>query len=359
VILIALRDRRRKARPNAAAGATVLRPARRGIRATSGAAGAPRPLFSADDAIISALLIHLLPIVARKRPETWPSEALKVSQDLHRYFRRELTPFTSRIPSVMPELAGLDREELGVRLFARYVVEKMEVLACATGRYEPRQLRIESESHLRDALDRGQGAVLWCENSFSSSLLQKAAVAAAGYRVHHLSRPGHNLSSTRYGMRWLNPIVRKGENKYLAELILVDATNQLAVSRHIMQVLGENQVVSVTVNSEGSQAVSAPLFDGAVSVATGAPNFSLRSGAPLLPTLSYRDGQEYVVEIGEPISLAGMTREAACEYAVQELARRLDGFARAQPLDWCGWLRGAYSEPSGAGAGVSTGAGSE
>jgi hypothetical protein len=29
---------------------------------------------------------------------------------------------------------------------------------------------------------------------------------------------------------------------------------------------------------------------------------------------------------------------------VQEFARRVDAFARAHPLDWCGWRGGTYFE---------------
>ena len=353
LILIGLREwRRRVPDRNDGPSASVVRPAPRGPTEPGPAQPPADEWFSTDDAVLTALLIHLLPITLRTPPERWPAEALKASRDLHQYFVRELTPFTSRIPRRLPELRGRDSRELGIELFGAYLLEKMEVLACAMGRYDPVNLRVEGESHLREALDKGNGAVLWCENSFSSSLLQKAAIAAAGYRVHHLSRHGHNLSSTRLGMRFLNPIVRKAENRYLAEVFLVDGHNQMAVSRHILELLRANQVVSVTVINAGSQTVEAPLLDGVLSVATGAPHFAARGRAPLLPVLSYRDGNDFVAEIGAPIELQAMNREAAYEFAVQELARRIDAFVRLHPIDWCGWLRGSYIEAPAAAARV-------
>jgi lauroyl/myristoyl acyltransferase len=243
------------------------------------------------------------------------------------------------------EISGQNVKELSVSLFAAYVLEKLEVLASWLGRYRPSNLRLEGVSRLQEALKQGHGAVLWCESCNSSSLLLKATLESAGFQVHQLSRPGHNLSNTRFGMRFLNPIVRKAEDRYLAERILVDETNTLAVSRRIMDLLKDNGVVSVTVNSQGSQVIESPVLDGVLRVATGAPHFALRSGAPLLPLFSYRDGDEYVVEIGEPIPLAGMGRERAYEFAVGELARRLSDYVEEHPLDWCGWLRGGYSGP--------------
>jgi len=237
-------------------------------------------------------------------------------------------------------------QDLSVNLFAAYVLEKVEVMASALGRPRLSGLRLEGGAWLQDALNQGHGAVLWCENCFSSSLLLKATLASAGFQVHHLSRLGHNLSNTRYGMRFLNPIVRKAEDRYLAERILVDDSNQLAVARRIMERLKDNKVVSVTVGGQGHQAVESPALDGIVRVATGAPHFALRSGAPLLPAFSHRDGPDYVVEIGEPIDLTGMDRDSAYEFAVRDFARRMVGFVREHPLDWDGWLRGSYSEPA-------------
>jgi predicted LPLAT superfamily acyltransferase len=320
----------------------MVRPNRRG--APTDVKAPMHVLFDANDGVVSALLLHLLPIVLRNPPEAWPAKAREVSRDLHRYFRRELFPFTSRIPRRLTELAAMEPEALSLELFAAYVLEKMEVLACGFGRYDPTNLRLDGRGHLERALEAGKGAVLWCESSFSSSLLQKAAVASAGYRVHHLSRRGHNLSSTRFGMRFLNPIVRRGENRYLEEVILVDGANQLAVSRHIMEVLAGNGIVSVTVIPSGAQTLEAPLLDGTLSVATGAPHFALRGGAALLPVLSHRAGAHYVAQIGEPIELTGMAREAAYDHAAHELARRIESYIAAHPLDWSGWLRGPYTE---------------
>jgi lauroyl/myristoyl acyltransferase len=299
--------------------------------------------ISPDDALLSIMLLHLWRIAETKRRETWPAEARSFSRDLHESAGHLLGSFTSLIPPSLEQLSGLSLRDLRISLFAAFALEKLEVVAAARG-YRLDNLRLEGGERLQEALRQGHGAVLWVENSFSASLLAKAAVAQAGFAVHHLSRPGHNLSTTRYGMRVLNPIVRKAEDRFLAERILVDDSNELAVARHIMELLRDNQVVSVTVSSAGSQTVEAPALNGVIRIATGAPHFALRSGAPLLPVLSYRDGEEYVVEIGEPIVLAGMKREDAYAFAVREYARRVDAFARAHPLDWCGWRGGTYFE---------------
>ncbi len=308
-----------------------------------GRATASLPLFSTDDAVMGGLLIHLRSIANGKAPAAWPDEALKASRDLHRHFEGLVRPsFSSRIPGVLAELSGLEPRELSIRLFAAYLLEKIEVLAVSRGKYEPSGLRLEGESFIRVALSQGRGAVRWWENSSYARRLQKAAMAQAGFGLHHLSRAGHNLSSTRFGLRYLNPIVQGAENRYLAERIVVGDGSEVAASRRIMAVLKANEIVSVTVNSAGARVVEAPMLEGVLRVATGAPHFALASGAPLLPVICHREGSEYVVEIGAPIALSGLTREAAYAFAVEELARRIEAYVRRHPLDWSGWLRGAY-----------------
>lgn len=323
----------------------------RSKRASRGLVGEPRPapgprraLVNADDVLTTLLLLRLTWIVKKKQPQAWASEAMRLSRDLHSRFGKQLTPFTSRIPRRLEQISGLTIRELSIKSYASYALENIEVVASALRHPQPFRLRLEGESWLQAALSHGKGAVLWCEPCFSSSLRSKEALASAGFEIHHLSRPGHNFSNTRFGVRFLNAVVRRAENRHLRERIIVDDANQVAVSRRIMEVLRQNRLVSVTVTGLGSQVFQAPALDGVVRVATGAPHFALRSGAPLLPVLSYRDGEEYVVQIGEPIPVEGMSRDSACQFAVQELARRLDNFVQAHPLDWSGWLRGSYSE---------------
>jgi lauroyl/myristoyl acyltransferase len=289
------------------------------------------------------LLLRLLPVAYR--PEaTWPAETMAISRELLGSARKLLAPFTSRIPSRLPRLADKSPDELSLLLFASYLLEKVELLATWRRRWEPTNLRLEGAERVRDALALGHGAVLWCELSHSSSLLMKAALAGACFQAHHLSRPGHNLSRSRFGVRFLNAIVRQAEGRYVAERMIIDEGNQVTVARHILGLLRRNQLVSITVNGFGHQVPEVPVLDGVLSVATGAPHFALRSGAPLLPVFAYRDGSEYVVEVGPPIELDGGSRDAAYASAIAEFGLRLEAFVEQHPLDWSGWLRGSYSE---------------
>jgi hypothetical protein len=301
-------------------------------------------MISGDDPAIAFLLLHVLRIVATKPRETWPREAMQFSRDLHALVPAVLASFHRDIPESLPALSGRSKHEVNVNLFAAYVLEKMEVVAAASGHPQPWNLVLKGGSRVQEALDQGRGAIVWCETCMSASLLTKAAFASAAFDLHHLSRPGHNLSISRFGMRFLNPIVRRAEDRFLAERIIVDYGNELPVARHIMALLQENKVVSLTISSAGSQVVEAPALNGVARIATGALGFAMRTGAPLFPVFSHREDDAYVVAAGDPIELAGMKRDQAYEFAVQEYARRLDAFARAHPLDWYGWRADTYHE---------------
>lgn len=302
------------------------------------------PLLSRDDFVMSLLLSHLWLSVRSKGPEAWPAEAARVSRDVHAMLAPAIEPFVSHIPARLPDRAAMNPDDLSKALFARFVQAKIEVLQAFRRKQEPLNVRLEGAEYLRTALEGGRGALLWCEACFSSSLYLKSALASAGFQVHHLSRPDHDLSQSRFGRRFLNPIVQKPENRYIAERIMNHEGAQLAVSRRIMELLKANAVVSITVAATGSQLLRAPFMDGTISVASGAPHFAQRSGAPLLPVYTHGEGDGYVVEIDKPIELQGLPREAAYQHAVEELVRRLDDFVREHPLDWEGWLTGTYTE---------------
>ncbi len=307
---------------------------------TDNAPRAKRKLIRVEDVLVSLLLLRLLPIAAKAPPDTWERKTMALSKALHSQFGRQVAAIATSVPPVVEGLSGQSARDLSVRLFSAWMMECLEVLASVLGRFDGAGVRLEGESRLQDALAAGHGAVLWCETCFSSSLLMKAAVGSAGFQVHHLSRPGHNFSNTRYGIRVLNMLVRKAESAHLAERVMVDEGTQVPVSRRILELLKQNKVVSLTVSKLGSQVVEVPALGGVLRVATGAPHFALRSGAPLLPVFSYREGDEYVVQIGEPIAVAGPTRDGACEAAVGEFTNRLDEFVHAHPLDWKGWVPG-------------------
>ena len=68
-------------------------------------------------------------------------------------------------------------------------------------------------ARLSAALERGRGAILWVTETAFSTLIVKMAFHNAGYQVTHLSRPGHGFSASPFGVRYLNPLWTRVEDR--------------------------------------------------------------------------------------------------------------------------------------------------
>ncbi|MDX1540629.1 MAG: hypothetical protein R3349_04430, partial [Geminicoccaceae bacterium] len=132
-------------------------------------------------------------------------------------------------------------------------------------------LTVRGVEHLHTALAAGKGAVLWVAPFVFAPLVAKRALHEAGFAVHHLSRPGHGFSSTRFGVAVLNPIRTRIEDRYLAERITIPASGETtAAVRKLRARLADNRPVSITFTSQGGRQVEAPFLAGRLRTAIGA-----------------------------------------------------------------------------------------
>ena len=194
-------------------------------------------------------------------------------------------------------------------------------------------LRLEGREHLDRALGAGRGAIVWVAPFVFAPLVTKMALYAAGYELVHLSRLGHGYSPTRFGVQVLNPVRTRIENRYLAERVVIGESPLPAAMRTLAQRLAANRVVSITVVAQGVKTCAAPFLGGELRVATGAPNLMLRTGAPLLPVFTVREGPGRFLTVIEPPleprPAAG--REQALQDLVEGFVARMEHHARRCP----------------------------
>ena len=84
---------------------------------------------------------------------------------------------------------------------------------------------LQGREHLDEALGRGKGCVLWVAHFVFAPNIAKLALHDAGYKVSHLSRLDHGFSSTRFGIKWLNPVRSRFEDRLLAEPAGIDGND--------------------------------------------------------------------------------------------------------------------------------------
>ena len=82
-------------------------------------------------------------------------------------------------------------------------------------------LSVEGAHHIDAGLSRGRGVVLWVSDFAFRGLILKMALHGAGYDVSHLYGPRHGWSSTRFGVRILNPLQIGAEKRFLKERVVM------------------------------------------------------------------------------------------------------------------------------------------
>lgn len=201
-------------------------------------------------------------------------------------------------------------------------------------------VRLVGREHIERALAEGNGAILWVYPFIFYSVITKLALADAGFPPVHLNRPQHGFSGTRFGMRCLNPLLTRVEDRFIAERITLVTARDPGPLRTLVDRIRSNQVITITGNAEGRKVHSVPFFNGRLQLAPGPPSLALSHQAILLPTMTVRDQNgEFVVRV-EPaleVSDGGASRSESEINLVQQFANVLKKYVQDYPDQWPDW----------------------
>ena len=205
----------------------------------------------------------------------------------------------------------------------------------------PARIAINGLDHVEAARSRGQGVILWVAYQVFASLVVKKGLCQAGLAVHHLSTPTHGLSSSRLGVRYLNPIVTRIEDRYLAERIRYHPDRPAKAVAAMRRRLRDGLVLSITAGVGRRSTVPVPVVGGHLTfpVSLGPLKLARRTGAVLLPCYIDRapDGT-FTVHVTPPLDLeTADDPAAAAANALRELGARLTPAIAAQPMMWQFW----------------------
>jgi lauroyl/myristoyl acyltransferase len=237
-------------------------------------------------------------------------------------------------------------DEIDVDWRARTLEARMQILALhRPGRSWQPKIQIHGLQHLEAALGAKSGAILWVSDFVYSSLITKMAFSQAGYGVSHLTRPQHGFSATPYGVRFLNPLWTKIEDRFIAERVTIDQENADKVLDLLRSRLAANRVVSITIGNWARRTLDLPFFNGEIRLATGPVHLSRICHASLLPVFTFRsEGGEYHVSIGSAID--GQTSQGAYAKSIGSYVKILQGHVLKYPDQWNGWMRNIKRERS-------------
>jgi KDO2-lipid IV(A) lauroyltransferase len=200
------------------------------------------------------------------------------------------------------------------------------------------EIELEGKEHLQRALAAGRGVVLWVA-AFCGPLVPKIALARAGFRVAHLSRPLHGgFSHSRLALQVLNPWTRRAEDKHLAERVVIPIDGSLGHLVRLREILLANGCVSIAGEHDGRRSLRVPFLGAEEAFAPGAWSLARLTGAALLMVRAHRVAPGAYRVVVEPIAVEpGLSRAASARAVVGELAARVDTWVRVHPADWERW----------------------
>lgn len=240
-----------------------------------------------------------------------------------------------RLPDLLVARAGLSRRQFlrtAEDLFTESYFELLRDYRPFGGRARIGTVGLE---HVQRAGATGRGILFWVVGCVSSDLVAKMAFRQAGLAVWHLSRPTHGFSRSRFGVRVLNPIRRRREDRYLAGRVVIDEANSVGPLRTLYRRLRGGEIVALTAGDEARKVCEAPFLGRTLRVAPGAPEIAWATGAALLPVFTVRNGPgDYTVIIEPEIPVPA---QSPAQAAVEQLVSRLESFTAQYPLLWTGW----------------------
>jgi hypothetical protein len=223
---------------------------------------------------------------------------------------------------------------------ARYEVAFQCLRGYRPGGWHPK-IAVQGREHIDEALRLGKGCVLWVAHFVFAPNVAKIGLHDLGYRVNQLSRPDHGFSSTRFGIRCLNPVRTVFEDALLAERIVFDRSHPAPALRRAHRTVAGNGIVSFTAGAwEGSSVVEAGFLCSHITLAMGPVWLARSSGAILLPVFAMRTETPdvFVVEIDQPIEVRAAASEPECFVeATKSFLLRYEHRILKYPGQWRGW----------------------
>lgn len=204
----------------------------------------------------------------------------------------------------------------------------------------PSAVRLEGLERLHSALADGRGAILW-QMFFGPNVVPKVACWRNAIPLTHLSRAQHGVRVPNwFTLHSLAPLLRRCEDRYLAERIVIPRDGSLGYMKLLLGRLEENATLSIYAEHTGRQNVATRFFGERAEFATGAPSLAWKMGSALLPVYVVREGRfRYRVVIDEPIEVdRSLERKEFARGAIEDFSGRLERTITEYPADWMGWV---------------------
>ncbi|WP_027167616.1 hypothetical protein [Mesorhizobium sp. WSM3224] len=243
--------------------------------------------------------------VAAMLPVSWWGPICRWVSRLRRrrHFRKEFARYDVAVKAVLGD--AVDTREMFEAQLAAVHRRRLSLAAhlVAGWRWAP-AIRLEGLEGLQQAVRKGRGAIIWCDQFTAQTIMGKRALHEAGVDAHQVSAQYHGFSPSKFGFRVINPPLVKVENRFLKSRIVFERTDAYQVTTRIQKTLKANGVVLMTNTVyAGSAFTEAAMGErGWTHLASAPANFAARAGAALfhmatIETIPFRQYRAIVSEL--------------------------------------------------------------
>ena len=218
------------------------------------------------------------------------------------------------------------------------------------------QMSLCGEEHLRSALSRGKGVILWETNSFGSRVLARRVLYAHGNALHQVHARTHlgsgfvvDARQWNWAARWLSRFFEACEMEFLAEIIYLPSSDSLAFTRVLLDRLKRNSTIcSAGDGNQGQLLIGVPFLGVEKVFSTGMISLARTSGATIVPVFCVRENNANIKVIVEPPIDVGSSagRKASLIDGVSQYATLLERYCRMYPEQFYAWSELAIDQPS-------------
>lgn len=278
--------------------------------------------LSNQDLRESLMAVFYLVVAASVPVRWWASICHRMSRlRLKRHMRKQFPAYAAATRAVLG--SGIDARKLFEALLASRHRRRLQLAAHLVAKRWSPTVRLEGLEGLQAALQRGRGAIIWCDQFTSQTIFGKRALHEAGIEAHQVSVNTHGISESAFGLRFLNQPLVKVENRFLRSRIVFERDDAYQVTIRIQKVLRGNGVVLMTNNIHaGSTFTEVALGEnGWTHLASAPANFAARGKAALFAmstfeTLPFREYRAVVSPELLPAE-AEMGRDGAKDMVLQ------------------------------------------
>lgn len=213
------------------------------------------------------------------------------------------------------------------RHFGRFLTECGKVLPSMNEKNVKRYIRFEGFENFEKALAKGKGAI-FATAHFGNFEIANGAFAAMGYPVCSVIREVDNP--------WVDRLFDKA--RYGSGLKIIKKEKSAG---EILRNLRKGHIVTINIDQNAAfNNIFAPFFGRLAATFITPAVMSMRTGAPILPVLSFRDDESdvYTVRVYPEIEIESTgDRAADIRLATCRLNRILEDAIREAPEQWL-WI---------------------